>query len=221
MDRQGWYRGILLAVAVVFVLGGCSRRDDEGLTEAEVAEPQTPVITAPPVDESSTEDPAPASGPAPQAPVESEAEEQISENGPFAKALAVWNEGRTDQAVRDFLAIDWAATGVFAGVPALTTSEAQLARLSLPEQQRFLADAMEKTSAMRKLAFEVVAAARERAAAGDYQTARSHFEAIGEYGRALAQPERLELIRLHGQAVVGYAEKQASETLPGDGGAGR
>ncbi len=122
--------------------------------------------------------------------------------------LVMWENGRQQEAARQFVAIRWNDPSALDQMPVLTMSESQFRLLSSDEQTQVVAEAMKLSGQLRKVMFFVAAVGDKLASTGDKQGAKTHYEAVRSYGETLSQPERLEIVRLHGTAAVQYAEKR-------------
>ena len=181
-----------VVLAIVSVLAsGCSERAEDAASEDQGSQGESVEPSVEPSTEAGTQ-------------------QGGSETPSFAAVLASWRAGAEDEAVKGFLAIDWADSSAFADVPFLTMSEEQFRGLPEGDRTGVLSDGMELTAAMRKLVFHLVSVGQDLAASGDKDAAGRYLAVIHRYGKALSEPQRLELIRLHGQAVVQYADKHLS-----------
>ncbi|MFC1634889.1 hypothetical protein ACFL5Z_08605 [Planctomycetota bacterium] len=124
--------------------------------------------------------------------------------------LALWETDRKDDVVTQFQLIQWDDPSVFHQMQDLTISEQEFRSLPQGEMKRIVEEAMNLTGRMRKLMFYVVSVGEKRAASGDTKAAKEHFMAVRRYGEALSRSERLEVIRMHGKAAIGYADKKLS-----------
>ncbi len=183
----------VLMFAGLVLLFGCGKQSDETRTDSG-GETET-IVRAPAEPEGRT----PAKG------GETETERSaVSLKG----VLAVWQAGKQQEAVGQFLAIRWDDPVVFEQTPVLTMSEQQLLSLPTEERTRCTTEIMNLSRELRRLMFFVVAVGEQRAGAGDAQAATEHYEAVRSYGKALAQPGRLQIVRLHGTAAIEYAQKR-------------
>jgi hypothetical protein len=122
--------------------------------------------------------------------------------------LALWEAGQKDEAVTQFVSIQWDDPSVFKEMKVLTMSEQEYLALPRDEMKPVVEEAMNLLGKLRKLMFDVVAEGEKLAASGDANAAKEHFTAVRRYGQALSQPERLEVIQMHGKAAIGYADKK-------------
>ncbi len=129
----------------------------------------------------------------------------------FKDVLALWEADQKDEAVKQFLSIQWGDPYVFQGIQVMNMSEQELRLLPQDEQKRIGGEAHELTLKMRRLMFHVVSIGDKHVSSGDIQIAKEHFDAVRLYGEALCQPERLEIMRLIGKAIVAHGQKKLSE----------
>ena len=125
-------------------------------------------------------------------------------------ALASWEAGRKDEAVTQFLSVQWDSPSAFEGMEALTMSEQDFRALSQSEMTQAAKQAMDLTGKLRKLIFYVASDAEKLAASGNTQAAKERLMAVKRHGQALSQPERLEIVQMYGEAAAAYADKKLS-----------
>lgn len=130
---------------------------------------------------------------------------------PVNELLALWNVNKKDEAVKEFLSIQWDDPSVFQGADLLNLSEKEFVSLPTSERTRIKQDAFKLERTLRVLGKHVLSTGEKFAASGDTDMANAHFEAVLRYGRALSKPERLAIIQLSGKAMV----KAAQSKLPG------
>ena len=114
-------------------------------------------------------------------------------------------------AVRQFLSMQWSDPSVYRDMPVLMMSEREFRSLPYGEAKRIVGEAMELIGRVRKLMFHVASLGGDLASSGDTERAKQHFEAIRRYGQALSRADRIEVVRDHGKAAVGYAESKLSD----------
>ena len=61
---------------------------------------------------------------------------------------------------------------------------------------------------LRAIATHVIEAGQKRADAGDTEGARAHYAAVKECGKALASPQRLQLVQMAGKAMAELAQQE-------------
>ena len=127
--------------------------------------------------------------------------------------LELWDAGHTDEAVNQFLGIQWGDPSAYRDMPVLTISDKQWRSLSKAEQLRTTKEAMSQTGRLRKVLIEVVSVGKTLAESGDTETAKRHLKAALEYGEALSQSQRFEVVRGHGQAALGYVQQNLAGVL--------
>jgi len=128
----------------------------------------------------------------------------------FGEVLAAWLGGNKGEAVKQFLQMRWQDPSVFAGIPVLFMSEQQFATLPQAQRDPVSQQAQQLSATIRDIARAVISSGEAAAASGDAAGAKAKFEAVQQFGQALAAPERLLIIQLVGKAVV----KLAQEKLP-------
>ena len=130
----------------------------------------------------------------------------------FKDVLALWEADQKDEAVKQFLSIQWSDPSVFQGIQAMNMSEQELRLLPQDEGMRIAGEAPILAIELRDLMFYVVSIGDKHASSGDIQIAKAHFEAVRLYGEALCQqPEALEIMRVIGKAFVNHGQKKLSE----------
>ena len=187
---------IICVIVNLTLLYGCSKKEDDSSTE-----PNTDTeLSAQAPTESIKE-----------SPKEGSTITSSTEGTLFKDVLALWETDQKDEAVKQFLSIQWGDPSVFQGIQVMNMSEQELRLLPQDEQKRIGGEAHELTLKMRRLMFYVVSIGDKHASSGDIQIAKEHFDAVRLYGEALCQPERLEIIRLIGKAIVANGQKKLSE----------
>jgi hypothetical protein len=124
--------------------------------------------------------------------------------------VAAWESGDKDLAVAHFLSVRWDDASVFRDIRAFNISEQQF--VSLPEDQRrpIMQQAMDVARSVRALAKHMTVTAETLAASDDVEKARIHCDAVMQCGRSWQAPERLEVIRMVGKAMVTLAQNKLS-----------
>jgi hypothetical protein len=125
--------------------------------------------------------------------------------------VALWDNGKKDEATAKFLSVNWKNPSVFNEMSCFDLSERQFGWNSRKERERI----MEEYSNLRdKLLVGVVRYVRSAGdsvlASGDEQTAREYYSGILRCGQALSSPNRLALIQLDGKAIVKMAQDRLS-----------
>jgi len=178
------------------LLSGCSKKEDDSS-----AEPNTDTELSAQVPNESIK----------ESPKETSTIQSSTEGTLFKDVLALWETDQKDDAVKQFLSIQWDDPSVFQGIQALNMSEQELRLLPQDEMKRIVGEALNLTKKLRKLMFYVVSIGDKHASSGDIQIAKEYFEAVRLYGEAFCQPERFEVIRIVGKAIVAHAQKKLSE----------
>ncbi len=190
----------LLSIACVIVcltlLSGCSKKEDEPN-----AEPNTDTESSAQVSTESIK----------ESPKEESTIMPSSEGTLFKDVLALWETEKKDEAVKQFLSIQWDNPSVFQGIEALNMTEEELRSLPLDEVKPIAGEALNLSRKMRNLVFYVVETGDKHISSGDIKAAKEHFEAIRLFGEALLQSDRFELIKLVSKAILALGQKKLSE----------
>ena len=187
---------IVCVIVYLALLSGCSKKEDDSS-----AEPNSDTELSAQVPMEGMQ----------ESPKETRTIQSSTEGTLFKDVLALWETDQKDDAVKQFLSIQWDDPSVFQGIQALNMSDQELRLLPQDERKRISEEAHTLTLKMRKLMFYVVSIGDKHASAGDIQIAKEHFDAVRLYGEALCQPERLEIMRLIGKAIVAHGQKKLSE----------
>ena len=187
---------IVCVIVCLALLSGCSKKEDDSSAEPDAdtelsAQAPTESIKESPKEESTTM--------------------PSSEGALFKDVLALWEAEKKDEAVKQFLSVQWSDPSVFQGIEALNTTEQELRLLPQDEVKLIVGEVHELTKKLRNLMFYVVSIGDKHAASGDIKMAKEHFEAVRLYGEALCQPEGLEIMRLIGKAILAHGQKKLSE----------
>jgi uncharacterized lipoprotein YehR (DUF1307 family) len=190
----------LLSIVCVIVcltfLSGCSKKEEDSSAEPNTdtelsAQVPTESIKESPKDESTT---------------------MLSSEGTlFKDVLALWETDQKDEAVKQFLSIQWDNPSVFQGIETLNMTEQELTSLPLDEVKPIAGEALNLSRKMRDLVFYVVETGDKHISSGDIKSAKEHFEAIRLFGEALLQSDRIELIKMVSKAIVSLGQKKLSE----------
>lgn len=124
--------------------------------------------------------------------------------------IGLWNSGNTDQAVRQFVTIEWNGPGAFTNVPVLNTSENDFQALSAGDRARMGEESIALVSMFKGLARDALQAGDEAREAGDQETAAAHYQAVREFGEALSTPDQTQVIQMMGQVILKMAEEKDS-----------
>ncbi len=186
--------GVIVCLAL---LSGCSKKEDDSS-----AEPNADTELSAQVPNESIE----------ESPEEGSTIMSSTEGTLFKDVLALWEAEKKDEAVRQFLSIQWDNPSVFQGIEVLDVSEQEFRLLPQDERKRISKESHTLSIKMRKLMFYVSSIGDKHASSGDIQTAKEHFEAIRLYGEAFSQTESFdENIRGIGIAILAYGQKKLSE----------
>jgi major membrane immunogen (membrane-anchored lipoprotein) len=186
---------IVCVIVCLALLTGCSKKEDDSS-----AEPNTETELSSQVPTESIR----------EGPKEASTIMSSTEGTLFKDVLALWETDQKDEAVKQFLSIKWGDPSVFQGIQVMNMSEQELRSLPQDEMKRIAGEAHELTLKMRRLMFYVSSIGDKHVSSGDIQVAKKHFEAVRLYGEALSQPERFEVIRMVGKAIVAYGQKKLS-----------
>ncbi len=191
----------LLSLVCVIVnltlLSGCSKKEDDSS-----ADPNTDTELSAQVPTKSIR----------ESPKATSTIQSSTEGTLFKDVLALWETDQKDEAVKQFLSIQWGDPSVFQSIEALNISEQELRLLPQDEGMRIAGEVPILTRELRDLMFYVVSIGDKHASSGDIQIAKAHFEAVRLYGEALCQqPEPLEIMRMIGKAFVAHGQKKLSE----------
>ena len=186
---------IVWVIVCLALLSGCAKKEDDSS-----AEPNTDTELSAQV---------PAEG-IKESPKEGSTTTSSTEGTLFKDVLALWEADQKDEAVKQFLSIQWSDPSVFQGIQAMNMSEQELRLLPQDEINRIVGELHDLTRKMRNLMFYVVSIGDKLASSGDIKMAKEHFETVRLYGEALSQSERFEIIQLVGKAFVSHAQKKLS-----------
>ena len=186
---------IVWVIVCLALLSGCAKKEDDSS-----AEPNTDTELSAQV---------PAEG-IKESPKEGSTTTSSTEGTLFKDVLALWEADQKDEAVKQFLSIQWSDPSVFQGIQAMNMSEQELRLLPQDEINRIVGELHDLTRKMRNLMFYVVSIGDKLASSGDIKMAKEHFETVRLYGEALSQSERFEIIQLVGKAIVSHAQKKLS-----------
>ena len=187
---------IVWVIVCLALLSGCSKKEDDSS-----AEPNSDTELNAQVPTESIE----------ESPKEESTIQSSTEGTLFKDVLALWEAEKKDEAVKQFLSIQWSDPSVFQGIQALNMSEQELRLLPQDDMKRIAGEAHTLTKKLRNLMFYVVSIGDKHASSGEIQIAKEHFKAVRLYGEALCQPEQLEIMRLIGKAIVAHGQKKLSE----------
>ncbi|UCE48378.1 MAG: hypothetical protein JSW47_22625 [Phycisphaerales bacterium] len=188
---------IVCVIVCLTLLSGCSKKEDEPNAEPNTdTESSAQVSTERSIKES---------------PKEESTTMLSSESTLFQDVLALWETNQKDEAVKQFLSIQWDNPSVFQGIEALNMTEQELGSLPLDEVKPIAGEALNLSRKMRNLVFYVVETGDKHISSGDIKAAKEHFEAIRLFGEALLQSDRIELIKMVSKAIVSLGQKKLSE----------
>ena len=186
---------IVCVIICIVLLSGCSKKEDDSSDEPNTDTELSAQVPTEGIKES---------------PKEGSTVQSSAEGTLVKDVLALWEAGQKDEAVRQFLTIQWDNPSVFQEMQVLIMPEQEFRSLSQDEMKRIVGEAMNLTGKLRELMFYVVSIGDKLASSGDIKLAKEHFEAVRLYGEVLSQSERLEVIRNHGKAAAAYAQKRLS-----------
>jgi len=186
---------IVWVIVCLALLSGCAKKEDDSGAEANTETELSAQVPAEGIKES---------------PKEGSTTTSSTEGTLFKDVLALWEADQKDEAVKQFLSIQWSDPSVFQGIQAMNMSEQELRLLPQDEINRIVGELHDLTRKMRNLMFYVVSIGDKLASSGDIKMAKEHFETVRLYGEALSQSERFEIIQLVGKAIVSHAQKKLS-----------
>ena len=189
--------GIMItAVAVgLLLLSGCSKKQDQPRAQA-----QAPTA-APPAPKAASKPPAQTDGPAPAAPAGTTS---AGTKAPayFGEVIAAWYAGNKDEAVKKFLEIHWTDPAVYQGIPVLTMTEEEFAKLLPGQREQLTQQAQDLSKLLRDIAKGVVSAGGAVAAVTDPAGAKARLDAVRQFGQLLSGPDHLQIVQLVGKAIT-------------------
>ncbi|MBK8037200.1 MAG: serine/threonine protein kinase [Verrucomicrobiaceae bacterium] len=129
-------------------------------------------------------------------------------------ALAAWQRGDKAGAVSNFLAADWSTGPIFAPDSLLSLTESwflsqmqPVPGVGVPGDVEVKSEQMTKElRTVKELAAAVSQAGLDAAATNNAALAQKHFDSLIRFGKALDQPNRLNMLRLEGRAIQKKAE---------------
>ena len=186
---------IVFVIVCLTLLSGCAKKEDDTSAEHNTDTELSAQVPAEGIKES---------------PKEGSTTTSSTEGTLFKDVLALWEADQKDEAVKQFLSIQWSDPSVFQGIQAMNMSEQELRLLPQDEINRIVGELHDLTRKMRNLMFYVVSIGDKLASSGDIKMAKEHFETVRLYGEALSQSERFEIIQLVGKAIVSHAQKKLS-----------
>lgn len=128
-----------------------------------------------------------------------------------AGILSAWQNGDQATAVRAFVAADWAARPLFDPASVLALTEQQYAALPAGKRATDEPKMLAEARALKELAAAVTQAGRDALAKGNKDEARKHFNSVKECGTALAAPDRISLLQVHGKAMRRIADTELAQ----------
>jgi hypothetical protein len=189
--------GTLLVITAVVVgpllLSDCSKKQDQPQAQAPTA--------APPAPKAASEPPARTDGLVPAAPAGTT---DAGTKTPvyFGEVIAAWNAGNKEEAVKKFLEIRWTDPVVFGGIPILTMTEEQFAKLLPGQREQISQQAQELSKILRDIAKGVASAGGAAAAVTDPAGAKARLDAVHQFGQSLSGPDHLLIVQLVGKAIA-------------------
>jgi len=216
--RTRVFSAMTITAIVLFSLAGCAKKENQSPTKVEKAAPSSEKKTT----KAPSKTPPQMSVPAGQseagdstATIDSKAGSPTVAQAPekpmyLGQVLATWNMGKRGEALNQFLQLNWQDPAVLQGIPILAMSEQQFAALSQAQRDPITQQAQQFSQTARDMARAVIASTDTFVASGNTVGAKARFDAVQQFGQALAAPERLQIIQLVGKAITSLAQEKLS-----------
>ncbi|MBL9126959.1 MAG: hypothetical protein JNL97_04900, partial [Verrucomicrobiales bacterium] len=130
----------------------------------------------------------------------------------FEGALQSWREGKKDEALQRFMAVDFASRPLFPKGSPLGYSESEFVALPRAVNEKLHPKVLEEVQVMKPLALHVRDAAAAATRSGDRAQATRYLGQLRKCGQALQGPDSLALLQAVGKAFVKIAD--AAESAP-------
>lgn len=130
----------------------------------------------------------------------------------FEGALQSWREGKKDEALQRFMAVDFASRPLFPKSSPLGYSESEFVALPRAVNEKLHPKILEEVQVMKPLALHVREAAAAATRSGDRAQATRYLGQLRKCGQALQGPDSLALLQAVGKAFVKIAD--AAESAP-------
>lgn len=124
--------------------------------------------------------------------------------------LSAWDAGDKERATARFLQINWDESAALADVSILHTTKKQFDALSLNKQKRFMQDAKELSTKLRKIGMHILTAGDNALSSGDKESAKAHYEAVLKCSQAVLSKDRFELFLLTAKGLNKAADDKLS-----------
>ncbi|MBL9136599.1 MAG: hypothetical protein JNK85_12050, partial [Verrucomicrobiales bacterium] len=141
--------------------------------------------------------------------------------GPFAAAVQVagyedalrsWREGKKEEALATFMAVDFTRRPLFPKGSPLGYSERDYVALPRAVNDKLQPQIIEETKRMKGLAVSVKEAATRASQRGDVPQAERYLKQLKQCGEALAHPDSLALLQMVGKAFTRLATNPPSSS---------
>ena len=126
------------------------------------------------------------------------------------KAITLWAQGRTDEAVSLLLEDGPASQASVTPLVCLSLTEAQFVQLPEADRSRMAAQLQEAGKAARGLSRAAVARIKAKHAQGEQAEAARWTSRVKDFGTQLAGPDYCEILQLVGRAI----EKAVARAVP-------
>ena len=110
----------------------------------------------------------------------------------FDEVLELWQSGQKDQAVSQFLAINWQSPDIFEKESIFTISESQFAKLSAAKRQQISQDALAKIKHVKELTRHIVEHTKTLAIQNENTEAVKYYTALINCGSRLSGSDQLQ-----------------------------
>lgn len=128
----------------------------------------------------------------------------------YTHVLSAWEAGDKEGATSRFLQVNWDEPAALADVSILHTTRQQFDALTLNKQKRFMQDAKELSTKMRKIGFHILTVGDNALSSGDKQSAKTHYEAVLKFSQAVLSKDRFELFLLTAKGLNKVANDKLS-----------
>jgi len=128
----------------------------------------------------------------------------------FTHVLSAWEAGDKEGATARFLQVNWDESAALADVSILHTTKQQFDALTLNKQKRFMQDAKELSTKLRRIGLHILTAGDNALSSGDKQSAKAHYEAVLKCSQAVLSKDRFELFLLTAKGLSKVADDKLS-----------
>jgi hypothetical protein len=128
--------------------------------------------------------------------------------------LTVWQEGNRAAAVNLFVAANWNASPIFPPGMALALTDGQINSLPEADRQLRTSELFGQVDLLKQLINAVNEAGKQSASQSDTNQARQCFSALKQFGTALDNPPRPQVVRTVGIVAKNMAKKGLAKLGP-------